>query len=78
MKKRFFKLGKNYIAVDYEQKTVHLVIDRPNELEVKIWTGDKEVQSINKYRGLVEIDQATFATKYSSAVAKLHSQIPYA
>ncbi len=78
MKKRFFKIGTSYLAVDYDKKTVHIVVNKVSELEVKMWTGDKEVNSIAKYRNRVEIDEATFTEKFSTAVYRLHTESPYA
>ncbi|WP_319228459.1 hypothetical protein [Draconibacterium orientale] len=78
METKYFKIGMNYVAVDYENKKVYVVTNKTNELEVKIWTGDKEVRSIAKYRGRVEIDEATFSEKFSTAVDRLHNETPFA
>lgn len=77
MRKRFCKVGETYIAVHYNENKVFLVMDTPKQIEVKTWIGSKEVKHIDSYKS-EPIDEATFVSKFSGAVAKLHSQIPYA
>ncbi len=77
MNKRFRKIGNTYVAIHYFENKVFLVEDTAGELEVKIWIGRKAVVQVERHNG-EEINAATFVAKYSRAVAKLHSQTPYA
>ncbi len=77
MDKRYRKIGNTYVAIHYRENKVYLVEDTAGELEVKMWTGRKAVEQVNRHRGQ-EIDAATFVAKFSNAVAKLYSQTPYA
>lgn len=75
--KRFRKIGDTYAAIHYKEKKVYLVEDTGTELAVRIWTGQKAVDQLDRHLGK-DIDERLFCEKFSNAVAKLASDTPYA
>jgi hypothetical protein len=70
------------MAVDYEKLKVYMCVDKPDETNVRVSSGQKEVtyytSSYIDNENSVEIEEAEFAAKFSAIAAKLHSQTPYA
>ncbi len=75
---RFLRIGNDFYAIDYSLQIVYHCRNSDNDLMAGIELGQQHIDNVESNETAFVIDAAFFVSKFSSVVAKLHSQTPYA
>lgn len=71
--KKFFRLGKEYICIDYDKKEVFICRQSESTTHLKLWRGDLYVNDIQTYKKLTEISREEFTEHFNSVAEQMQN-----